>query len=102
MSEQTDISKEESNLEGVPTGPGYKAQVEFYDCKASGECIKACPENAIEEGPKRLPAPVCLAEGKYEMLPGKAVVIEDKCTGCGECVSVCPENAIGMVPISAV
>jgi ferredoxin len=36
------------------------------------------------------------------MLPGKAVVIEDKCTGCGECVSVCPENAIEMVPISVV
>lgn len=102
MSNQKNISKEDSDLKEIPTGPNYKAQVEFYDCKASGECIKACPEKAIEEGTTRLPAAVCLTEGGYEMLPGKAVVIEDKCTGCGDCVSVCPENAIKMVPISVV
>ena len=81
-------------------GPDYKAQVKFYDCKGSGECIKACPEKAIEEGPKRLPAAVCLSEGKYEMLPGKAVINEDRCTGCGDCVPVCPSHAIEMVPVS--
>ena len=100
MSNQKNISKEDSGLKEIPKGPNYKADVKFYDCKASGECIKACPENAIEQGPERLPAAVCLSEGEYEMLPGKAVVIEDKCTGCGDCVSVCPEHAIEMVSVA--
>ena len=86
-----------SDKEAIPKGPNYKAQVKFYDCKGSGECIKACPEKAIEEGPKRLPAAVCLSDGEYEMLPGKAVIIEDRCTGCGDCVPACPNQAIEMV-----
>ena len=81
----------------TPKGEDYKAQVKFYDCKASGECIKACPEKAIEQGPERLPAVVCKTDGKYEMLPGKTVIIEDRCTGCGDCVPVCPSGAIEMV-----
>jgi NAD-dependent dihydropyrimidine dehydrogenase PreA subunit len=81
-------------------GPNYKAQVKFYDCEGSGECIKACPEQAIEAGPDRLPAAVCLSDGKYEMLPGRAVIIEDKCTGCADCIPVCPNQALEMVPVS--
>ncbi len=87
--------------EAFPTGPGYKAQVKEYDCKGSGECIKACPENAIEEGPKRAPAAVCLVDGEYELLPGKAVIFEEKCTGCGDCVPACPNQAIEMVAVSS-
>jgi ferredoxin len=89
-----------SDNKEIPKGPNYKAQVKFYDCKGSGECIKACPEKAIEEGTKRLPAPVCIPKGssaKYEMKPGKAVINEDKCTGCGDCVPVCPNQALEMV-----
>ena len=86
------------NLKAIPTGPDYKAQLKFYDCQGSGECIEVCPEQAIEEGPKRLPAAVCVTDGKYEMLPGKAVIDEDKCTGCGDCIPVCPEIALEMVP----
>ena len=100
MTEQSDTPREESGAKEFPTGPDYKAQVKIYDCQGRGECIKACPEDAIKEGPKRLPAAVCLVDGKYEMLPGKAVIIEDKCTGCGDCVRVCPENAIEMVPVA--
>ena len=81
-------------------GPNTKAQVKFYDCKGSGECIKACPEKAIEGGPERLPAAVCLSEGKYEMLAGKAIIFEDRCTGCGDCVPAWPTQAIEMVPVS--
>jgi len=81
-------------------GPNYKAQVKFYDCQGSVECIKACPEKAIEAGPERLPAAVCLTDGKYEMLPGRAVIIEDKCTGCGDCIPVCPNQALEMVLVS--
>jgi ferredoxin len=86
-----------SAVENIAKGAGYKAKLKFYDCKGSGEYIKACPENAISEGIQRMPAAVCLSNGKYEMLPGRAVIDEAKCTGCGECVAVCPGNAIEMV-----
>jgi len=89
-----------SNNENILIGAGYKATLKFYDCKGSGECIKACPEKAISEGPQRLPAAVCISEGKYEMLPGRAVIDADKCTGCGDCVSVCPSNAIEMASVA--
>ncbi len=86
-----------SDKKEIPTGPGYKAQLKMYDCQGSGECIKACPEEAIEAGPERLPAAVCVTDGKYEMLPGRAEINEDKCTGCGDCVPVYPNQAIEMV-----
>ncbi len=100
MSEQKNVSKENTKLNDIPKGPNYKAQVKIYDCTGSGRCIKACPEDAIKEGPKRLPAAVCVTDGKYDMLPGKAVIIEDKCTGCADCIPVCPNQALEMVPIS--
>lgn len=85
--------------EKLLTGPGYKAQVDIYSCVSSFECIKVCPEQAIKEGPKRLPAAVCVTDGKYEMLPGRAVVEADKCTGCGDCINVCESKAIAMVAV---
>ena len=88
-----------SNQKSIHKGAGYKAQLKFYDCKGSGECINACPEKAISEGPQRMPAAVCLSEGKYAMLPGRAVIDADKCTGCGDCVPVCPNKAIEMVVV---
>ena len=39
-----------SNNEDILKGPGFKAQLKFYDCKSSDECITACPENAITRG----------------------------------------------------
>jgi NAD-dependent dihydropyrimidine dehydrogenase PreA subunit len=89
-----------NNNENILKGAGYKANLKFYDCKGSGECIKACPEKAISEGPQRMPSAVCLSSGKYEMLPGKAVIDETKCTGCGECIAVCPNNALEMVRLN--
>ena len=83
----------------ILTGPGYKAKLKFYHCKGSGDCISACPENAIERGAERMPAGICNTTGKYEMLPGKAEINPDKCTGCGECISVCPNNALEMVAV---
>ena len=101
MSNQKNIPKGDSDMKEIPQGPKSKAKLKFYDCKGSGECIKACPEKAISEGPQRMPAAVCLSAGKYEMLPGRAVIDEDKCTGCGDCVPVCPNHAIEMVTIEA-
>ena len=89
-----------SDTNEIPKGPDYKAQVKVYDCQGSGECIQACPEKAIKQGPERLPAAVCKVDGEYGMLPGKAEIIEDRCTGCGECITVCPHHALEMVPVS--
>ncbi|MCX6161075.1 MAG: 4Fe-4S binding protein [Ignavibacteriae bacterium] len=89
-----------SNNENIFKGDGNKAKLKFYTCKGSGECIKACPEKAISEGPQRMPSAVCLSSGKYEMLPGRAVIDESKCTGCGDCVPVCPNQAIEMSAVS--
>jgi ferredoxin len=100
MSDQKNISEENSDYKEILKEPDYKAQLDIYSCKGSGDCIKACPEEAIEEGPKRLPAAICFADGKYEMLPGKAVIIEDKCTGCADCIPVCPNQALEMVSVS--
>jgi NAD-dependent dihydropyrimidine dehydrogenase PreA subunit len=86
-----------STNENIHKGAGYKAKLKFYDCKGSGECIKACPEKAISEGPQRMPAAVCLSNGKYEMLPGRAIIDEAICNGCGDCVSACPNQALEMV-----
>ena len=88
-----------STDENILKGAGYKAKVKFYTCKGSGECIKVCPEKAISEGPQRMPAAICLSEGNYGMLPGKAVIDEALCNGCGECVPVCPKQAIEMVAV---
>jgi ferredoxin len=101
MSNQMNIPEGDSGMKEIPQGPNSKAKLKFYDCKGSGECIKACPEKAISEGPQRMPAAVCISEGRYAMLPGKAVIDEDKCTGCGDCVPVCPNHAIEMVTIEA-
>jgi len=32
----------------IHKGQGYKARLEFYRCKGSGECIPVCPNKAIE------------------------------------------------------
>ena len=98
MSHEANTPEGNPDLEQIPTGPDFKAQLKFYQCKGTGECINSCPEQAIEQGPERMPTAVCFADGKYEMLPGKAVITEDKCTGCGDCISVCPEGALEMVP----
>ena len=48
MSNQMNIPEGDSGMKEIPQGPNTKAKLKFYDCKGSGECIKACPENAIE------------------------------------------------------
>ena len=109
MSDKTKSAEKAPALADIPTGADYRAVIDFEKCTASGECIAICPEEAIYEGPKRLPSLiVCTCAGSpelSEMLPGKAVVNYDKragsvCTGCGDCIPVCPSNAIEMVHVS--
>jgi heterodisulfide reductase subunit A2 len=58
------------------------AQVDTEKCTWCGECLKACPYNAIEKA-------IC---DEKEI----AMVISSLCKGEGACVPVCPEDAIAV------
>ena len=53
-----------------------------YGCLGFGDCVKACPANAIVINDK-----------------GIASIDEDKCISCKKCVVTCPKNIIQMAPI---
>ncbi len=52
-------------------------------CLGFGDCIKACPFDAM-----------------YMSANGLPVVIEEKCTGCGNCVEACRRSVIELHPTS--
>lgn len=52
-------------------------------CLGYGDCVKACPFDAM-----------------YMSENGLPVVIEEKCTGCGNCVEPCPRDLVEMHPES--
>ncbi|WP_346697606.1 RnfABCDGE type electron transport complex subunit B [Catenibacillus scindens] len=54
-----------------------------FGCLGYGDCIDACPENAIS------------------LCSGAAVVNPDLCVGCGLCAKVCPKGVIAIVPAKA-
>lgn len=49
-----------------------------YGCLGQGDCVSACPFDAIEMNPRT----------------GLPQVNEDRCTACGNCVAVCPKGVI--------
>lgn len=51
-----------------------------FGCIGFGDCVKACPFNAIK------------------VKNGKAVICEELCKGCGKCVAVCPKSLISLIP----
>lgn len=53
----------------------------FYGCLGEGDCVRACPFDALVMNPNGLP----------EVLP-------DVCTGCGICAQTCPRHLIEMHP----
>ncbi len=53
-----------------------------YGCLGFGDCVEACPFDAIHMNDKGIP-----------------VVDEEKCTGCGLCAEACPRNIIVIEPI---
>ena len=56
-----------------------------YGCLGFGNCVAACPFDALHLGPDGLP-----------------VVDEEKCTACGKCVAACPRGLMAVLPASAV
>lgn len=53
----------------------------YYGCLGGGDCVEACPFNAMVMNEDGLPE-----------------VVEELCTGCGMCVTACPKNIIEMHP----
>ncbi|MCX8057496.1 MAG: RnfABCDGE type electron transport complex subunit B [Ignavibacteria bacterium] len=53
-----------------------------YGCLGGGDCVVACPFNAIFMNDNGLP-----------------YVIDELCTGCGLCVKACPRNIIELHPL---
>ena len=51
-----------------------------YGCLGFGDCVKACPVDAIK------------------MVKGSPKVDYEKCVGCGECVRACPRGLYELVP----
>ena len=51
-----------------------------YGCLGYGDCVKACPFDAIH------------------IVDGIAKVDRAKCVGCGACAAVCPNSVISVIP----
>ncbi len=82
-------TKKNSDYRGVETckavnqvNAGTKAC--SFSCLGYGDCVAACPFDAIELNENGLP-----------------VIDEEKCTGCGKCVKACPKNIIILAPEAA-
>jgi len=54
-----------------------------YGCLGAGDCVAACPFEAIVMGENGIP-----------------VVDDDACTGCGKCVTACPRDIIELWPVN--
>lgn len=54
-----------------------------YGCLGGGNCVKACPFDAIH------------------VVNGVAVVDKEACKACGKCVAACPKNLIELIPYDA-
>ena len=54
-----------------------------YGCLGLGDCVDACPFDAIEMGDRGLP-----------------YVVEENCTACGVCVETCPRGLFELIPKS--
>lgn len=64
-------------LSFVPNGGAKSCN---FGCLGFGNCVKACPFDAIH------------------VVNGVAVVDKEKCKACGKCIEACPKNLISLIP----
>ena len=67
---------------GDQVGHGHKSC--DWGCLGFGDCVAACPFDAMVMGEDRLPK-----------------VLDENCTGCGKCVEACPRDIMDLIPRSA-
>lgn len=79
-----EVAKQVANYKGISTcvalnllGGDKGCQ---YGCLGLGDCVEACPFDAIDMGDKGLP-----------------YVIEERCTACGVCVRTCPRELFEII-----
>ncbi|NLS45149.1 MAG: glycyl-radical enzyme activating protein [Firmicutes bacterium] len=70
-----------------PEGQDISPEIMFSPekCSVCGECISACPNQAI------IMSDISFNTGKIG--PHNIYTLREKCKACGECVAVCPESA---------
>ena len=54
-----------------------------WACLGAGDCVDACPENAIR------------------VVNGLPVIQASRCTGCGDCLPACPRQILSLIPADA-
>ena len=67
----------------MPFVPGGGPKSCNYGCTGYGNCVKACPFDAIH------------------IVNGVAKVDKEACKACGKCVAACPKGIIELIPYSA-
>ncbi len=71
------------DCEAMAFVPGGGPKSCNYGCLGYGNCVKACPFDAIH------------------IVDGVALVDKDACKACGKCLDACPKNLIEFVPYTA-
>jgi len=71
----------------------FEPTVDGNRCSACGDCVGACPVQAIA----LVPRGARRGDANGATAPLTSAVDRDRCLGCGVCVGVCPQDSIAMV-----
>ena len=71
----------------------FKPAVDGHRCTGCGDCVRACPVQAISLVPQGEPR----GEAGRATAPLTGLVDLDRCLGCGVCVGACRQDSLAMV-----